>query len=170
MKKYLVVAVVTLVSLSSCTTTEEVAVNVPMTTRPYETSVDKIFNLRTGMKLADVSATLGCQPIEFYFDGSTGCKIVEYRYRRKYHNIYEQSDIRYRDDKKLYALFYDDMLREIITTSGQEMSIPLMVDEVNIRDACTYDARPITKQYIVEKYLSGTNQTETEKKKGLFRP
>jgi hypothetical protein len=149
-----------LVTLDACSTAEQTPVSSPLTTRPYETSVDKIFQLTTGMKLADVSRTLGCQPIEFYFDGSTGCKVVEYRYRRKYHNAYEKTDIRYRDEKKLFALFYQDALREIITSSGQELSIPIMIDETNIRDACSYDGRPVTKQEIIERYFKAPQQTE----------
>lgn len=133
----LLLAVTASLMLGSCAT-EEVVVSRQNVTKPYETSVDKMFALRTGMSLAQVTSTLGCQPHQFYFDGSSGCKVFEFRYRRKYHEMGSPSNVHYRDEGILYTLFYDDKLREIITSSGQKMSIPLMIDEVNIRAACSY--------------------------------
>jgi hypothetical protein len=52
---------------------------------PYETSVDQIFKLNMGMSQDQVTTVLAVRPHQFYFDGTSGCKVVEYRYRRKYY-------------------------------------------------------------------------------------
>lgn len=121
--------------------------------KPYETSVDHIFRLKTGMTLNQVSTTLNCQPHQFYFDGSTGCKVVEYRYRRKYHERNKEDQVHYRDEGMLYALFFQDKLREIITSSGQQKSIQLLIDELNIRAACSYDGTTGNAEAIRQRYL-----------------
>lgn len=133
-----------IIALGGCTRT---------LTKPYETSVENIFRVKAGMTLQQVISTLGCLPHQFYFDGSSGCKIVEFRYRRKYHVRNNEENVHFRDEKTLYALFYDDKLREVITSSGQEKSIPLMIDETNIRASCSYDGGHSTKEDILQRYV-----------------
>ena len=110
-----------------CGTTSQEALIVS----PYYTSTAKIFNLKSGMSLDDVSSTLGIEPYDIYADAENGEKILVYKYRKffekdkKYKNTQDYltggGKDHYDGDFNLYVYFdnYSKMI-SFITEEGRE--------------------------------------------------
>ena len=56
-------------------------------TVPYYTTVKKMTQIRTGMKLDAVNSTLDISPHDYYLDVNNGKKIMVYKYKHRYHKV-----------------------------------------------------------------------------------
>ena len=81
----------------------------------YCTTTEKMFELREGMLLSDVTSTLGVEPRDVYSIIENQTKVVLYLYKREYQSVNrkfvneEQSlrggPKRYKDEASLYVIF-----------------------------------------------------------------
>ncbi len=113
---------------------------------PNYTTVQEIYNLKKGMSLDRVNATLGIGPYEFYTTFEGGDKVLVYKYKKQYQLIpsNELNDReglsgggteRYKNEGDLYIVF-DQKTNEMVyfvTTKGREIAKKIINESNQLR-------------------------------------
>ncbi|HIA05312.1 MAG TPA: hypothetical protein EYN71_01115 [Flavobacteriales bacterium] len=114
-------------------------------TVPYYTTVKKMTQIRTGMKLDAVNSTLGISPHDYYLDVNNGKKIMVYKYKHRYHKVLKMEvskerglaggSPRFRKANNAYFVFDQNSgkLDGFITDLGRKQGEEILKDENYLR-------------------------------------
>ena len=143
MKKLILISFVT-VLFSSCA---------QYWTAPYFTSVEKMIQLKKGMEMDKVNATLGVEPYDLYVVQEEGISVAKYYYRTKKRRMklsggFRQAETQKlgsedgqtagkdwydKDEKKVFVLFEDGKMLSLLTEKGRADGELLLMVNNNLR-------------------------------------
>ncbi len=130
---------------------------------PRYTYVEKVLDLKPGMKYDVVKSSLGCEPYDLYVDQKSGQAVYTWKYKHNERLVSGKlldkkdgatvGDDRVKNESTLYCIFSDDyMLESVSTSAGRADAVKLMLFDNTFRvaskDAEKYNSFELSKQKI----------------------